>query len=58
MKNQKIKNLSENTPNQLSKFRIKNWVEINHGSCGTYNTNSQIIFKIVILKSSLSLHKK
>ena len=40
MKNQKIKNLFENTPNQPSKFRIKNWVEINHGSCGTYNTNS------------------
>ena len=29
MKYQKIKNLLENTLNQPSKFRIKNWVEVN-----------------------------
>ena len=29
MEYQKIKNLLDNTPNQPSKFRTKNWVEIN-----------------------------
>ena len=47
-----IKSL-ENPPNQPSKFRIKNWVEMNNDSCGTYNTNSQIKFKATILNSSL-----
>ena len=37
-------NLLDNTPNQPSKFRTKNWVEINDESRGTYNTNSQIKF--------------
>ena len=31
----KIINLLENTPNQPSKFRRKNWVEINGESRGT-----------------------
>ena len=35
----------ENTPSQPSKFRTKNWVEVNYESCGTYNVNSQIRFK-------------
>ena len=35
----------ENTPNQPTKFRTENWVEINDNSCGKYNTNSQIKFK-------------
>ena len=43
----------DNTLNQLSKFRIKNWFEINDDSRGTYNTNSQIKFKTAISKSSL-----
>ena len=43
----------EKTPNQLSKFRTKIWVEINNDSCGTHNTNSQIKFKTLMLKSSL-----
>ena len=42
----------DNTPNQLSKFRAKTSVEINDDSRRTYNTNSQIKFKISILKSS------
>ena len=46
-------NLLDNTPNESSKFRTKNWVEINGDSCGTYNTNSQIKFKTSMLKSSL-----
>ena len=53
MEYQKIINFIEKTPNQLSKFRTKNWVEINDDSCGTHNTNSQIKFKTLILKSSL-----
>ena len=32
MEYQKIINLLENKPNQPSKFRIKNWVEINDES--------------------------
>ena len=32
MEYQKIKNLLEKTPNQQSKFRTKNWVEINDDS--------------------------
>ena len=39
--------------NQPSKFRTKNWVEINDESRGTYNVNSLIKFKITMLKSSL-----
>ena len=43
----------ENTPNQPSNFRTKEWVETNDDAHGTYNTNSQIRFKISMLKSSL-----
>ena len=53
MEYQKIINLLENTPNQLTKFITKNWVEKNDDSCGTYNTNSQIKFKTSMLRSSL-----
>ena len=42
-----------NTPNEPSKFRTKNWVEINNNSHEIYNTNSQIKFKTSMLKSSL-----
>ena len=53
MEYQKIINLLENTPNQLSKFRTKNWVEVNDESLGTYNVNSQIKFTTSILRSCL-----
>ena len=43
----------ENTPNQLTKFRTKNWVDINYDLRGTYNTNSQIKFKTSMLRTSL-----
>ena len=43
----------DDTSNQPSKFRTKNWVEINDESRGTYNVNSQIKFKTTMLKSSL-----
>ena len=50
---QKIANLIDDTSNQPSKFRTRNWVEINDESRGTYNVNSQIKFKTTMLKSSL-----
>ena len=53
MEYQKIANLIDDTSNQPSKFRTKNWVEINDESRGTYNANSQIKFKTTMLKSSL-----
>ena len=39
--------------NQPSKFKTKNWLEINDESRGTYHVNSQIKFKTTMLKSSL-----
>ena len=54
MEYQKIANLiDDNTLNQPSKFRTRNWIEINDESRGTYNINSQIKFKTTMLKSSL-----
>ena len=53
MEYQTIANLMDDTSNQPSKFRIKNWVQINDESRGTYNVNSQIKFKTTMLKSSL-----
>ena len=53
MEYQKIINLLDNTPNQPTKFRTKNCVEINDDAGGTYNTNSQIKFKTSMLRSSL-----
>ena len=46
----------DNTSNQQSKFRAKNWIKINDESRGTYNTNSQVKFKTTMLKSSLYDH--
>ena len=39
--------------NQPSKFRRKNWVEINDESRGGYTTGSDIKFKTTMLRSSL-----
>ena len=39
-----------NTPNQQSKYRTKTRVKINDDSHGTYNSNSQIKYKTLILK--------
>ena len=43
----------DNTPNQPSKFKTKNWFEINDASRKTYNKDNQIIFKTSKLRSSL-----
>ena len=50
MEYQKIISLLDNKPNQLSKFRIKNWIEINYQSRGVYNTNNDIRVKTTMLK--------
>ena len=43
----------DDASNQPSKFKTKNWVEINDESRGIYNVNIQIKFKTIMLKSSL-----
>ena len=58
MEYQKIVNLLDNgatlnASNQPSKFRTKNWVEINDESRGTYSVNRKIDFKASLLRSSL-----
>ena len=53
MEYQKIANLIDDASNQPSKFRTKNWVEINDESRGTCNVNSQIKFKTTMVKYSL-----
>ena len=53
MEYQKIADLINGASNLPSKFRTKNWFEINDESRGTYNVNNQIKFKATMLKSSL-----
>ena len=52
MEYQKIITL-DNTQIQPTRFRTKNWVEINYDSRPMYNTNSEIKFKTSLLTSSL-----
>ena len=52
MENQKIANLLGTKSNQPSKFRTRNWVEINYESRGTYTSND-IVFKTSMLRSNL-----
>ena len=44
MEYQKIANLLDDSSNKISKFRTKNWVEINNESIGTYDVGSEIKF--------------
>ena len=53
MECQKIANFLDNASNQPSKFRTKNWVEINDESRGGYTTGSDIKFTITMQRSSL-----
>ena len=53
MEYQKIINLLDNTPNQPTEFRTKNWVEINDDARGINKTDSQIKFKNSMLELSL-----
>ena len=52
MEYQKIANLLNSAPNQPSKFRTRNWVEINDQSIGTYTSNN-IKLKTTKLRSNL-----
>ena len=52
MEYQKIANFLESTSDNLSKFRTRNWVEINDESRGNY-ANSDITFKTIMLRSNL-----
>ena len=52
MEYQNIANLLESTSDNPSKFRTRNWVEINDESRGNYE-NSDIRFKTTMLKSNL-----
>ena len=52
MKYQKIANLLDSASNKPSKFRTRNWVEINDESRGTYTSNGTK-FKTTMLRSSL-----
>ena len=52
MEYQDIIKLLDNENTQPSKFRTKDWAEINDDARETYNTNSRIKFKTTMLKSS------
>ena len=60
MEYQKIINLLDDTTNQPSKFRTRNWVKINDESQGAYNdnddnnnnNNNNIKFKTPMIRSS------
>ena len=45
--------MSDNTSNQPSKFKTKNWVEINDKSRGIYNEVNRIRFKTSMLGTNL-----
>ena len=53
MEYQKKANLLNDESNKPSKFRTRNWIEINDDSRGTYPVNKQIKFKKPMLRSSL-----
>ena len=53
MEYQKIANLLNDGSNKPSKFRTKNWVEINDDVRGVYSPNKQIRFKTAMLRSNL-----
>ena len=50
MEYQKIEILIDDTSNQPSQFRTKNWIETNDESRRAYSVNSQIKFKTTMLK--------
>ena len=45
MEYHKITNLGDDSSNKTSKFRTRNWVEINDESRGKYSDEKQIRFK-------------
>ena len=53
MEYQKIANLLKDESNKPSKFRTRNWFEINDDIKGEYSPNKQVRFKTAMLRSSL-----
>ena len=53
MEYQKMADLLDDASNKTSKFKTKNWIEINDESKGTYDVGNEIKFKTTMLKSSL-----
>ena len=53
MEYQKIANLLNDESKEPSKFKTKNWVEINDDVRGVYSSNKQSRFKTLMLRSSL-----
>ena len=53
MEFQKIINLLDDTTNQPSKFRARNWAEINDELRGIYDYNSDVKFKTSMIRSNL-----
>ena len=53
MEYQKIAKLLNDESNKPSKFKTRNWVEINNKARGTYSPNKQIKLKTSMLRSSL-----
>ena len=53
MEYQKISNLLDSASNKPSKFRTRNWVEVNDDIRGAYSPNKQIRFKTAMLRSIL-----
>ena len=53
MKYQTMADLLDSASNKPSKFRTRNWVEINDDIRGAYSPNKQIRFKTTMLRSSL-----
>ena len=52
MEYQKVANFLDSASNQPSKFRTRNWVEINDENRGRYDSND-IKFKNTMLRSNL-----
>ena len=53
MEYKKIINLLDNMQNKPSKFRTRNWVEINVESRRTYDYKSDIKYKTLMIGSNL-----
>ena len=53
MEYQKISKLLDNTSNQPSKYRTRNWAEINDSIRGAYSPNNHTKFNTTMLRSSL-----
>ena len=55
MEYQKIADLVDSASNKPSKFRTRNWVEINDDIRGGYFPNKQIRFKTATLRSVITV---